>query len=116
VTLAHKLLLEFKAQLHQPIATHLKQLIGSVNLKFAHESALCQKLTKHYDRDRGARSIAAAVENEIRPRVVGQYLEANERIESGQPVEDYVLDLSDEGHFIVYREDKLVSHAKDGIC
>lgn len=104
MAIAHQLLLQLKEQLRQPIKP--KELVGNVSLQLSDETALCSKLITYYDRDRGVRSIAAAVDNKIKPLIIGKYLEGGGRIDSSQPLEHYVLELNAEGYFEVVREGK----------
>jgi len=65
MAIAHQLLIQLKEQLRQPIKP--KELVGNVSLRLADETALCGKLITYYDRDRGVRSIAATINNKIKP-------------------------------------------------
>jgi len=105
MVIAHKYLLELKSRLRQPIAPRSKQFVGHVNLNISNDVNICRKLANdYYDSDRGARSLDAAVRNEIESKVIGKYLEVNEHIVANQPVEDYLLDLDIDGHLVVTRD------------
>jgi ATP-dependent Clp protease ATP-binding subunit ClpA len=113
MAIAHQLLLELRAQLSQAITMSSKQLVGNVRLQFAHETALCEKLVQYYDRDRGARSIAWAVEDKVKTALYRTYLEGGEGIRPNQPVEHYLLELSAEGSFVCIRQNGASSKISD---
>lgn len=105
MVIAHKYLLELKSRLRRPIAPKSKQWIGHLNLRTTHDVAICHKLAKdYYDSDRGARSLDAAIRNEIESKVIEKFLEVNEHIVANQPVEDYLLDLDIDGRLVVTRD------------
>lgn len=111
MVMAHKYLLELKSRLRRPIAPRSKQWIGHVNLRTTHDVAICHKLAKdYYDSDRGARSLDAAIRNEIESKVIEKFLEVNKHIVANQPVEDYLLDLDIDGRLVVTRDTEGSNH------
>ncbi|KAF2649129.1 P-loop containing nucleoside triphosphate hydrolase protein, partial [Lophiostoma macrostomum CBS 122681] len=100
MVMAHKYLLDLQTRMFQPISPAEKRLVGQMHLQIANEVAVCRKLADvYYDPDRGARSLESAVKNEVEPKVVGKYLENSAQIVAGQAMEDYILDVDNDGHF-----------------
>ncbi|QDS75402.1 hypothetical protein FKW77_003031 [Venturia effusa] len=90
-----KCLLELKNQIYDPVDLAKKRFWGDVILKIRNSPAICKHLADlWYDRETGMRSLARAVQIDVRNNLIGtKYFETPGKIKDGQPKVEYVLDI-----------------------
>jgi len=101
---AHKYVLELKERVRQTVRLSGKQLVGGILLEVRRDGAVCYHLASDgYDPDQGARSLNSAVASRIEDELVQVYLDENGRIQDGQPLLRYVVDLAQNGVLSVFK-------------
>lgn len=93
--MAHKYILELQRKVKDSVRLSGKQLVGGIKLEVRRDGAVCCHLAEEgYDSDQGARSLHATVASRIEDELVQAYLDENGRIQDGQPLVRYVVDLA----------------------
>ncbi|OCK78281.1 P-loop containing nucleoside triphosphate hydrolase protein [Lepidopterella palustris CBS 459.81] len=102
--IVHKYLLELQSHLSQAVQLSGQQLVGRINLCIKNDGAICSLLASEgYDADQGARSLKSAVELRVADELVGKYLEEDGRIEDGQRMVRYTVDVTRGGGLVVFK-------------
>jgi len=101
---AHKYILELQRKVKETVRLSGKQLVGGILLEVRRDGVVCCQLAANgYDSDQGARSLRATVTSRIEDELVQAYLDEDGRIQDGQPLVRYVVDLAHNGVVSVFK-------------